>query len=72
MDDQRDYEEEQWALAEYRRECQEEYEYERLEKLGLIPEEHLHGSTYLSTRRFVCADCHDDEECEQIDCIFCP
>lgn len=56
-----------------RAECREEYDHERLEKLGLIPEEHNHGWVQRSGEVFKldCLDCHDESECDSLECIFC-
>ena len=71
--DERDYAEEEYNRVEAAREAREEEEYERLENLGLIPEEHKHDcARSLISRQFDCAECHDYEKCEQAFCLFCP
>ena len=72
--DERDYDEETYNKAEMEREGREELEYERLENLGLIPEEHNHGFTVWadgSRHRLECIDCHDFEQCDDFNCLWC-
>lgn len=63
MDDQRDYEEEEYNRSEMRREGYAE-----------LRAEHNHGYVIGSNglkHALECFDCHDEEECEDYDCLWC-
>lgn len=73
MDDQRDYEEEEYNRKEMEKEGIEEVRFDFLESRDLYPKEHDHGHVYHGDQFFAleCIDCHDEEECDSFDCLWC-
>lgn len=73
MDDQRDYEEEYYVRREMEREGVEETRLDFLESRDLDLREHDHGYVNRSGQLFIleCIDCHDEEECDSMECLWC-
>jgi hypothetical protein len=73
MDDQRDYEEEYYVRLEMEKLGVEESRLDFLESLDLDLREHEHGIVNRGGRYFAleCIECHDEEECDGLDCLWC-
>ena len=71
--DERDYAEEEYNRTFVEKEGLEELHADFCEERGLIPSEHMHGFVHRNGELFVleCIDCHNEEECDDQECLWC-